>query len=359
MNGYVALVMAGGPGTRFWPLSRFDKPKQLLKLIEGESILLQTLRRLEGLFTPENIFIITNVIQVRKMLEELPTLLTSNIIEEPFSRDTAACIGLAAIILQKRFQDPIFCALPADHYIKPTDRFQRVLLAGRKLAMDGMIVTIGIKPSYPSTHMGYLQKGESLENIEGLHIHRLKKFCEKPTEKSATRFIATREYFWNSGIFIWKSSVILEAIKSFMPDIYGGLMHIKDHLDAPSFNEVLRQEYQKFRRISIDFGVMEKITNGVIIEADFEWDDLGSFLAITKYKRKDEDGNIVEGSFCGLDTSDSLILSKEDHLIATIGVKDLIIVHTDDATFISSKKDLDTIKNLIEKIKSKGFEKFL
>jgi mannose-1-phosphate guanylyltransferase len=284
---------------------------------------------------------------------------SSNIIEEPLSRDTAACVGLSALTLEKDGDDPVFCVLPADHYIEPKERFQKALSAGYKFACDGLIVTIGIKPSYPSTHLGYLQKGSTLDKIDGINVYQLRKFCEKPTEKSATRFISTKEYFWNSGIFMWKASTILSAIRRFMPDMQGGLMKIKESLDSPSYNQILKDEYEKFRRISIDFGVMEKIDNGVIVEGDFQWDDLGSFLSMAKYREKDSDGNVIEGLVCRINTKDSIVISESDHLLATLGIKDMIVVHTKDATLICPKEKIGAIKSIIEKIEAEGLKRFL
>ncbi|OHB72486.1 MAG: hypothetical protein A2W23_02820 [Planctomycetes bacterium RBG_16_43_13] len=359
-NNFYAVVMAGGSGTRFWPISRHNKPKQLIPLISHKSLLRETVERLSPLFKPNNILVITNIDQVEMARNELPMLPPENIMAEPVGRDTAPCVGYAAAFLEWREPGSIFCAIPADHYIHPKDKFQKTLSSAYKAAEQNNIVTIGIKPNYPATVYGYLQRGEPLSKQNHTNVFKLRRFCEKPSEKVAQKFVDSGEFYWNSGIFIWKAKTILDNIKKFLPHLYKGLITMMDYFGTSEQDKIVEREYNKFTRVSIDYGVMERAENVVMVEADFEWDDVGSFLAVAKYKKKDKSGNIADGLTCGIDNDNTIILSiNTNHLIGAIGLKDVLIVHTDDATLICPKDRASDVKKLIEKIKEEKSERFL
>lgn len=358
---FYAIVMAGGSGKRFWPLSRHNKPKQLLRLINKKTLIQESVERLFPLFKLEEVFIITNIDQIGIIREEVKMLPIENILGEPIGRDTSACVGYAAIFLEWLSPGAVFCVLPSDHYILQKEKFQKALLVASKSAEKGGIVTIGIKPTYPATGYGYIQKGTLIDEINGLRLYKLKRFAEKPDSKSATRFIDTREFYWNSGIFIWKTTTILNTIKKWLPGLYKGLMNIKQYLGTPELYTVLQREYEKLKSVSIDYGIMERVEaeNVVMLEADFEWDDVGSFIAVAKYKKKDDKGNVIEGVHCAIDTEDSIIFSDSEHMIGTIGLKDIVIVHTKDATLICTRNRVDDVRKLADKISEKGYKNLL
>jgi mannose-1-phosphate guanylyltransferase len=357
---FYAVVMAGGSGTRFWPLSRQHRPKHLLKLIEGKTLLRLTLERLSPLFSPQDILVITQADQVTQVQDDVGDLIRQeNLIAEPIGKDTAACIGLAAVLLEKRVGQCIFCALPADHYIEPKQDFHNSLRVAYNMASDGWLTTFGIYPTYPATAYGYLLIGDLICKKEDINVYRLRRFCEKPTQRSAERFIETRQYYWNSGMFVWSTQSILGAIQRYMPNLYNGLKKISSTLGSSSEQSVLRENYERFVRISIDFGVMEKADRIAMVEAKFQWSDLGSFLTIAGHKYRDSSGNVTDGEFYGVESSNCIILSEQGHLIATFGLKDILIVHTQDATLICPKEKASQLKPFVEGLSKRGLERFL
>lgn len=344
MSTYYAVVMAGGGGTRFWPLSRQKRPKQLLPILGPTSMLRQTVERLFPLFSADRVFVITGRAHLDAVRDDLEILPPENIIDEPVGRDTAPCVGLAASFLEWRDPGATFCTLPADHFIGDVGRFHAALRAAYDQAQSGALVTFGIKPRYAATGYGYLERDGA----------RVKRFCEKPDEATAKVFLAAGTYYWNSGIFVWKASTILEEFQRHLPEHHAILRTISDAFGSSRFPSVINAEFPRMPRISIDYGVMEKAARVQMIEADFDWDDVGSWKAASS--RRDAQ---TEGLVEAVDSPDSMVVSTDDHLVATLGVEGVVVVHTPDATLVVRKDRAEDLKKLIERLKARGLEKLL
>lgn len=346
-----AVIMAGGSGTRFWPLSRKDRPKQFLPLAGVQPLIRNTVDRLFPSFTADRILIVTAAQQageVRKAIEVLPP---ENILEEPLGRDTAPCVGLAATVLEWRAPGSSFCAMPSDHFIGDVAAFQRTLDRAFEAAATGSLVTFGMKPRAPATGFGYLERGDRL--AEGLY--RLKRFCEKPNETLAREFLVSGNHFWNSGIFVWQNRAILSEIGRHLPAHARGLAQIGRSLGTAAYPTVLRREYERFERISIDYGVMEKAENVVMIESGFEWDDIGSWAAVAA--RPQRDGRTRHVS---IDSPGAYVFSSDpDHVVATIGFENVIVIHTPDATLVCARDRAEDVKKIVDRLKRDGLEKVL
>lgn len=362
MSNLIAVIMAGGRGERFWPRSRARHPKQLLPIVSTRTMLQETVDRIRPLVTEKNIYIATGEILSKKVKSQLPFLPEKNIILEPVGRNTAACIGLAAIKIEREHPRSTMVVLAADHLIGEREEFLEIIRAGAETAEEtGNLVTLGIKPTRPETGYGYIEvesgkfKVESKKKIE---VYKVERFVEKPDGERAKKFLSSGNYYWNSGMFIWTVESILKAIEEHMPKLFKGLETIKDSLDTPREAKVLRQVFQGLESISIDYGVMEKAKNVVLIKADIPWDDVGSWLAIERIHPKDDKGNVVLGKFEGIDSRNCIIISDE-HLVATLGVSDLIVVTTPQATLICSKEKAQDMKKIVKKLADKKLEEYL
>ena len=357
-----ALIMAGGSGTRFWPKSRKTQPKQLLPILARRTLLEDTVDRLEGLIPPEAIFVITTAEQLAAIREVMPSISIpeENVIPEPEGRDTAACIGLGTCLIAKRDRRATIAVLPADHHISPTKDFQRTLSAAASLAQSiGGLVTFGIRPTYPATGYGYIHRGKRLKDFKEAKAFKVAEFKEKPDKKTAKKFLRSGEFYWNSGIFVWKAGSILSAIEEFLPPLHRGLQTINSALGTPQEAETIRQIYPRLPKISIDYGVLEKAKNVLVIEAAYEWDDLGAWPALVRLRGADDEGNTILAKHIGIDTSDTLVLAEDEHLVATIGTQGLIIIQTPDATLVVSKARAQEVKDLVEKMKEAGLKEYL
>ncbi|HZE98376.1 MAG TPA: mannose-1-phosphate guanylyltransferase [Planctomycetota bacterium] len=355
MDHFYAVIMAGGSGTRFWPLSRKHKPKQTLPILGGATMVRQTVERLFPLFSPREAFVVTAKEHADVVRRDLDLLPQENIIDEPTGRDTAAAVGLAATFLQWRDADAAFAVLPADHYIDDPARFQKALERGREAARGGALVTFGIRPRYPATSYGYLQRGEKRGDL-----YRVQRFCEKPKADVAKQFVDSGDYYWNGGIFVWEAKSILAAIEKFLPELSASLKEIGAALGTSRLPSTLSREYGKIQRISIDYGVMEKADSVLMIETDFEWDDVGSWSAAADRRSKDAGGNAVEGRVLAIDTKDSLVLSSDpEHLVGVLGLEGYVVVHTPDATLVCPRNRADDLKKLVDEIRAKGLDRHL
>jgi mannose-1-phosphate guanylyltransferase len=355
MDHFYAVVMAGGSGTRFWPLSRKHKPKQTLPILGPATMVRQTVERLFPLFEPRRIFVVTAREHADVVRRDLDIVPEENIIDEPVGRDTAAAIGLAATFLHWRDPEAAFVVLPADHFIDDPIRFQKALTRGHEAARTGGLVTFGIKPRYAATCYGYLQRGERAGDV-----HRVRRFCEKPKAEVAREFLKSGEYYWNGGIFVWQASAILAEIRRFLPELGASLAEIEKALGTSRLPAVLSHEYGKLRRVSIDYGVMEKANQVFMIEADFEWDDVGSWSAAAERRPRDGAGNAIDGKVLSVDTRDSLVLSSDPkHLVGVLGLDGFVVVHTPDATLVCPKNRSEELKKLVEEIQAKGLEQHL
>jgi len=331
-----AVIMAGGKGERFWPLSREKFPKQLLSLTGKKSLLQETVERIQPLIPPRDILVVTRRPLARVIARQLPQVPRKNIISEPVGRNTGPCIGLAT---KKIKEDAIMVVLPADHIIKPRGKFLDTLKKAVTLARETEnLITIGIKPTYPATGYGYIEAG----NKEKHQIFRVRRFVEKPDKKKAEKFLKTGRFFWNSGMFVWKKSVILEAIRKYMPSLYQRLQMIS--------SKNISKLYPKLPNISIDYGIMEKANNSLVIPADFSWEDLGSWESLDKFLLRDRKRNAIIGTVSMIDTRNCTIVNQNG-LLSAIGVSNLIIVSTEDATLVFPKGKGQQVKKLVEKLK--------
>jgi mannose-1-phosphate guanylyltransferase len=344
-----ALIMAGGRGERFWPKSRKNLPKQFLSLTDdGKTMIQLTVDRILPLVEMEDIYISTNKDYKDLVMEQLPLIPKENILCEPVGRNTAPCIGLGAVHISRKYDDAIMLVLPSDHLIKYHSMFLNTLRDAAEAAKENTnLVTIGITPDYPETGYGYIKFNPNLNNGRAFHVDR---FVEKPSLEVAKEYLATEEYLWNSGMFVWRVSSILSKIEQYLPDTYQGLIKIKEAIGTEEETYTLNNEFDKFTSISIDYGILEKAENIYTIPGSFGWDDVGSWLAVERIRKSNEFGNVVTGNVITIDTKDCVIEAGKK-LISTIGLKDLIIVDTEDATLICDKGSAGDIKKVLENLK--------
>jgi mannose-1-phosphate guanylyltransferase len=356
------MVMAGGGGTRFWPRSRAVRPKQFLA-IGGERTLLQlAFDRLEACALPvSRCWIVTGVAYVAETQRQLPTLEESHIVGEPTGRDTAPCVALGAALIARTDPDATILVTPADHLIEPTREFGRAVNVAAQIADEhpGALLTFGIPPTYASVGYGYIHRGERLDLRQGIGVFRVQKFEEKPPRERAEQFFGSGEYFWNAGIFVWKARTILEAIRTHRPAMHAAVERIADAWDTPRRAEVLAAEYPTLDKISIDFAVMEKHPEVLTVQAPYQWDDVGSWLALERILPQDAEGNTVQGNHVGLKTRNCVIVGEADKLITTIGVQDLLIVQDGECLLVAHRSDEATVKNLVDELRKRGKEKHL
>ena len=343
-----ALIMAGGIGSRFWPRSKEKTPKQLLRIFGEKTMIQDTVARLNGVIPNENIFVITNKVQRQEIINQLPEVPPINILEEPFGRNTAACIGLASIMIEEKSKDAVTIVLPADHIIRDKISFYNTLKTSAKFANESKgLVTIGIVPTRPETGYGYIQIDDSFVSD---NIHKVLTFAEKPNYATAVRFLESGDFLWNSGMFIWRIDSVLEEIRKFMPELYEGLETIKKSMHAPNFGEVLGNVYGQLKNVSIDYGIMEKSQKVFLTKGDFSWSDVGSWEEVYQLSDKDEDGNAIVGKVFTDDTSESYIYSP-DKFTAVIGAENFIVINTDDALLICRRDKAQDVKKVIEHLK--------
>ncbi len=358
-----ALIMAGGSGTRFWPASRADQPKQLLTLSENQSMIQQTVSRISPLVPGERIQILTNVRLVAAIQEQLPSLPSSSILGEPCKRDTAPCIGLAALLLQQEDPEATMVVMPADHVISPTDVFCQAIEQAAQLveAAPHQIVTFGISPSYPAESFGYIESGSLLDSSlpTGPPTYRVQQFHEKPALAIAEEYLEAGNFYWNSGIFVWKVTTILEALKTCEPTMYRQLEEIVAATKQEDLKTVLETRFPEIEGKSIDYAVMEKYSDVLVVEAPFQWSDMGNWQSLAALQETDENGNIVRGKHLAIESTNSIIHSTGDHLVVTIGLDDVIVVQTEDATLIVSKQEEEAVRQVVERLKERGWDEYL
>lgn len=350
-----AMIMAGGGGTRFWPRSRVARPKQFLTF-SGERTLLQgTLDRIEAQVPRERSWVITGGAHREEAIKQLPEVAAEQIIGEPQGRDTAACIGLGAALIARQDPEAVMIVMPADHAIEPAQEFRRAVHAAEQLAEahPQALITFGIPPSYPSTGYGYIHRGAEFEQRQGIAAYKVKEFKEKPPSEMAERYVASGEYYWNSGIFVWKVGAILDELKTQKPNIWSAVRRIADAWGTPRQDDVFREEYQAVEKISIDFAVMERAREVLVLQAPYQWDDVGSWLALERRNPQDKDGNTVQANHLGIRTSKCVIVSESTQLIATIGVSDLLIIQDGNATLIANRSEEGAVKDIVEALKKK------
>lgn len=347
-----AVIMAGGKGERFWPKSRKSLPKQFLSLTDdGKTMIQLTIERLKSIIDIDDVYIVTNKDYKNLVLEQIGGIPEENILLEPVAKNTAPCIGLAAMHIKKKYEDAVMVVLPSDHLIKYNEIYIDTLKEAIAVAEeDKNLITIGITPSYPETGYGYINFGRDESDIKKNNIYRVKRFVEKPNLDTAKEYLASGRYLWNSGMFVWKASTILDNFRELMPDMYEGLHKIYEMIGTVDEEIILKREFNNFQGESIDYGIMERAANIYTIPGSFGWDDVGSWLSLERINKTNDDGNVIKGNVITINSKNSII-QAQDKLIATIGIDDLIVVDTDDALLITNKNNTQEVKKVIENLK--------
>lgn len=352
-----ALIMAGGKGERFWPKSRVSTPKQFLSLTgDGKTMIQLTVERIRPLVELEDIYIATNESYRELVKEQLPGIPEENILCEPVGRNTAPCIGLGAVHVRKKYDDATMIVLPSDHLIKNLSIFEDTFREACEVAEQGEnLVTVGITPNYPEVGYGYIKYIKDVKNGNAFAVDR---FVEKPNLEKATEYLNSGDYLWNSGMFVWRVSTILDNFKKYMPDIYAGLEKIEAAIKTPQQNEVLVSEFTAMASESVDYGIMEKASNIFILPGNFGWDDVGSWLAVERIRDVDSDNNCVKGNVVSVNTKNCTI-EAQDKLIATVGLDNIVIVDTDDATLVCDKAHAGEIKQILSQLREQNKNQYL
>jgi mannose-1-phosphate guanylyltransferase len=352
-----AIIMAGGTGTRFWPASTKDTPKQLLPLAGERTMIRQTADRLAGLFAPERQLVVTNTRLVDAVRAELPELPAASIVGEPCKRDTAPCIGLAALLVSRDDPEATMVVMPADHVISPDAMFQAAIQQAAALVDEQprRIVTFGIKPTYPAEIFGYIHRGDEL----GSGAYTVKQFREKPDAATAEEYLASGDYYWNSGIFVWRASTILDALRQRQPEMLTHLETIVAAWGTPEQDAVFEREFTVIKGISIDYAVMEHATDVAVIEAPYEWDDVGGWQSLARLLGTDEHGNTIVGKHLGMNTKGTIVRTSGEHLVVTLGLEDMIVVHTPHATLVANKNNEEQIRAVVKELQARGWAEYL
>ncbi len=349
-----AVIMAGGSGTRFWPLSRKHRPKQLLPIGTEEALIVETVKRLSPLLSPEQIMVVAGPQHAEPIAALLPNL--GSLIIEPCARNTAAAIGLAAIHLRHRDPQAVMAVLPADHHIEDGARFRTLLSSAAEQAQAGEIITLGIKPNRPETGYGYIQYQPS---GSGESIYEVKRFVEKPPESLAKRYLSEGDYLWNSGMFVFSAQRILEDLTRFLPELAAGLEEIAGAIDTSWYEQVLDEIFASFASISIDYGVMEQAERVQVIPAEMGWNDVGHWAAMADFAQADQQGNILRGPGLLLDSQGCIAHSEDGRLLALLGLEEMVVVSTDDVVMVCPKARAQDVRDLVQKLKERGEERLL
>lgn len=341
-----ALIMAGGKGKRFWPLSTEEKPKQFLNLLGNLTMIQMTVKRLEALIPKERIFVVTAEKYINLVREQLPDLPLWNIIAEPEGRNTAPCIALSAFIIKKYYDDAVIAVVPSDHLIKEENKFLKTLTAADEFIQKNKqaIVTLGMKPNRPETGYGYIECSKKLDNLSSCEVIKIKSFIEKPSLSKAEEYIKNGGYLWNGGIFIWNVNNILELTKKYIRKTYDKLSEIAASSEE-NFNEVLSQKYREIESISVDYAIMENADEIYVIPCNFGWDDIGNWSSVERYNSKDMGGNVRNQNSRMYKSNRNIVITKKKTLLNN--VKDLIIVETDEYILISSKDKEQEIREAV------------
>ncbi len=354
-DNLVVVIMAGGAGTRFWPVSTEDKPKQFLSLFGEKSLLRLSFDRVAGLVPPDRVLVLTNYKFTGIVKEQLPELPDANVIAEPERKDTAAAVALAAAIARHRFGNPVIATLTADHLIEPEEEFQKTLLSAARAALQsGALYTFGIRPAYAATGYGYLKRGESILHDQGIRHYRLQAFKEKPDHETAGEYVSSGEYYWNSGMFVWSANAIIREIESSLPEHAQELLSIADREGTEQWPELLAGAFARLHAVSIDFGVMEKAADVRCVESGFSWSDVGGWQSLSSHLSPDEDENCCRGQLLTLDSQGNLVFCEDEaETVLLAGVSELVIVRAGDKTLVARKDRVEEIKKMVEGMKKK------
>jgi mannose-1-phosphate guanylyltransferase len=303
----------------------------------------------------------TNSQLVDAVVSQLPDLPIEHIIGEPFKRDTAPCIGVAASLVQAADKNGMMIVMPSDHVIEPRSEFHRAIQAGVRLIEQDpeRIVTFGIRPTYPAESFGYIERGSAFEGLGGVAAFEVQRFREKPKKELAQEFFDAGTFYWNSGIFLWSAKTVLNALKTYEPEMFAHIEKIGQAVGTPHFQKIFVQEFEAIRGKSIDYAIMERHPKVAVIEAPFQWDDVGSWQAMSRLLKPDSHGNTVEGPFLGIDSKNMIVRSEPDHLVVTIGMQDVIVVHTKDATLVAPKQEEERVREVVKQLQELGLREYL
>ena len=361
-----AVIMAGGGGTRFWPWSREERPKQVLPILSSRSMIRQTVERIRPLVPREKILIVTSRSQALKLHQEVPQIPRCNLLLEPEGKNTAPCLVLAAVHIQNSNPEGVMIALPADHHIGKRKEFLGTLRRAAEFASrEDYLLTLGITPTGPETGYGYIQKGEILGRVKGTPIFRAKAFREKPTLRKARGYLRRGGYLWNSGMFIWRAETFLRAVEEFLPQVHLPMLDLKDCLGRRGGGKVLERVYSRCPSISVDYGIMEKARNVALIESRFGWSDVGSWSVLGELWPKDPKGNVHlrgdksrSNKIVSIDSS-GCVIRGEKNLIAVLGLKDIVVAEAGQAILVCPRHRAQDVRQVLEELKEKGWKQYL
>lgn len=362
MEHTYAVIMAGGGGTRLWPVSRKEKPKQLLSLLGKETLFQSTVARLEKLFPPERIWIVTVAELAREMQEQAPSIPVENYVIEPAPRGTASVVALAAAVLRKRDPEAVMAIQTSDHYIRNKDLFHYLMRTAFDVANRNYLVTLGITPTFPSTAYGYIQQGDSLDGEYKYPVYMVKRFIEKPDEETAQQLLRNGDHSWNSGMFVWRADAILEEIEKQMPDLFQAVSEISAAWDTPRRNDVMQEHWQDLKNQTIDYGIMEKAKQVAVLPAGgLGWSDVGSWNSLFEVLLPDMNGNVATNAqHLAVDTHNTLVYSDdEQRLVVTIGLDDMVVVDAGDVLMICKADQSQKVRDVVEHLKRHRQEKYL
>ena len=350
-----AVILAGGKGQRFWPLSTSRRPKQLMDLVDGKPLVALSVERLQGMMPPERIFVITGIELEEAVRNAVPWLPPGNVVGEPVGRDTAAAVALGMALVSSRDPDGSFCILTADHVIGPRERFHVSLRDSFMLAAArDCLITFGIPPSFASTGFGYIECGDPVDGPGSTEFFHACRFVEKPDKETAESYLSKGNYFWNSGMFVWSVSALGAALRRHRPDLHAMSERLKNAAGSPALASVLNEEYAKLKGVSIDYALMEQADNIVMAKASFEWDDIGAWSAVAKYLPSDTDGNSCLGACELLESANNIVVSEGNRLTAMIGVNDLVVVQAGNATLVCARDEVQKVKTMVERLRESG-----
>jgi len=361
MSGLFAVLMAGGAGTRFWPASRHARPKQLLPIAGGEPLLVRTSRRLLPVAPPERQLVVTAshlVPDVRRLLPELPA---EHVVGEPVGRDTAACVGLASLIVERLDPAATVVAVPADQLVQPEALFCEHLRAAEAALAEhpGRLLVFGVEATRPETGYGWLERGEALGRFAGRAVYALERFVEKPPLETARALLASGKHAWNAGLFAFRPAAMRAAFDAHLPELLPGLQRCADAYRSARFQAVLADEYPRLRKVSIDYGVMERVRDALLLPLPVSWDDVGSWTALERQRPADAAGNVSDGEVLALGAQRNVLVAAAGGLVTVAGVDDLIVVHTPDVTLVCKRSDDQAVKTLVDELRRRGLERYL
>jgi mannose-1-phosphate guanylyltransferase len=356
-----AIIMAGGSGTRFWPKSRRNRPKQLLNLFGDRSMLQATADRIAPLAPPSQMMVITGADQADAVRAQLPDVPPGNVVGEPCPRDTAPCVGLAALLVMRGDPEGVMIVMPADHVIEPADTFrQTVAAAVAEVERDpSTFVVFGVKPTRPEIGYGYIERAEKLGEPSGIAMHRVERFKEKPDRATAEQFLAAGRFVWNAGIFIWKARTVLDALRRFQPEIADRLDRIQQALGSPDESRVIAEEFPQMKKMPIDKAVMEHYENVRVLEVTYDWSDVGDWRSLAELLPRDDHGNGTQGPAHLVGASNALVIADEGRPIVVLGLDDVVVVQSGGATLVARRSDLDRLKGVVEGLGGAGLGELL